>query len=221
MKGLTFAVVPPRREFLRLRKERPGPCAHDHSIAAIDEAIGIHIGAEVGRVRRLTGAVARLQVSPAFTTASALVSPRRTLIGKTTLPVLVPSLTLLKRNGDCLSVGHASEIDGDLRPAHAETAYAPDTRGYGRAVGRDWRREVNVHLISRAVAAFDSHIAGKWQREIKRARAAVNLSRERAQRHRSRWEFETADTRAPGGRAVALIVFVRVPKGGVIHWINR
>ncbi len=61
MKGLTSAVVPPRSEFLRLRKERPGLRAHDHSIAAIDKAIGVHIGTEVGRIRRLTGAIACLQ----------------------------------------------------------------------------------------------------------------------------------------------------------------
>src|SRR5439155_21990882 len=87
-----------------------------------------------------------------------------------------------ERNRDSLNVGHASEIDRDLRPAHAETAHAPGARSHCRALDRDGGSEVNNHLIivcGSATAAFDSHVASEWQRDIEGASSAMDFSRER------------------------------------------
>ena len=46
---------------MKLRQERPRSRAHGGRISAVDEAIGVHIRAEVRRVGRLTGAAARLR----------------------------------------------------------------------------------------------------------------------------------------------------------------
>src|SRR5437879_6042215 len=91
----------------------------------------------------------------------------------------------MERHGKSLGdVGHATKIDGDLRrPAPAETTHHPGTRGHCCALDRDRGCEVNNHLIRRAGAAFDPHVASQWQRDIESAGCAMSLSREGALRH--------------------------------------
>ena len=54
-----------------------------------------------------------------------------------TSPMCGTIIHVKERNSDSLDVGHASEIDRDLQPAHAETPHAPGTRSRCRAADRD------------------------------------------------------------------------------------
>ena len=144
---------------LRLWKERPGPRPHDCRIAAVDEAVDVHVGTEVCCIRRLTGTIACLQRVARVHKGVAIGVTDENAHWDSNIAGVSAIAHIIKGKRDPLSVGHTSEIDGDLRSARAEAADAPDTRGYCRAIGRDWGREVNDHLICRAVAAFDSHVA--------------------------------------------------------------
>ena len=98
------------------------------------------------------------------------------------LPMCGTIIHVKERNSDPLDVGHASEIDRDLRPARAETAHAPGARSRCRAADRDRVREVNDHLIivcSPAAPALHSDAATERQRDIEGSGCAVHLSRER------------------------------------------
>src|SRR6266446_6151941 len=97
---------------------------------------------------------------------------------------------VMERDRNSLDVGHASEIDRDLRPAHAETAHAPTARGYCHTLNRDRVREVNDHLIivcGSAATTFPSLTASQRQRNIKGAGRAVALARSGARRRRCAW----------------------------------
>ena len=126
-----------------------------------------------------------------------------------------------KRNRDSLDVGHAIEIDGDLRrPVPAEIGHMPSTRSHHRAPDRDRAREVNDHLIRRAGAAFDSHVAGEWQRDIESTGSAVHLSRERALRHRSRRDIDRTRHAEPAVGGTEVGVSASLGKGVLINRAN-
>src|SRR5439155_15691291 len=85
--------------------------------------------------------------SEALTAPFPFISPTRTHMETGTSPVCGTIIHVKERNSDSLDVGHASEIDRDLRPAYAETAYAPGARSRCRATDRDGGGDANNHLI--------------------------------------------------------------------------
>ena len=62
-------------------------------IATVDEAIGVHVGAEVGGIRRLTGTVPGLQRVSGIDEAIAIRVANEDCHEETTSPVSTPSLT--------------------------------------------------------------------------------------------------------------------------------
>ena len=99
--------VPPLQARARSR-------THRHRVPAVDEAIGIHVGAEVGRIGRLTGAIARLLSIAGINKAIAIrVADEHTHLHVNVAPICAVAKV---EQGDCdsLRVGYTSKVDREV-----------------------------------------------------------------------------------------------------------
>jgi len=105
------------RVFGPLRQAVAEICFHDRNVAGIYCAVGIHIRAEVCRIDSLPETAFRLSNIGGVDGGVSVYITNEHTHGNGNVAHVCAIIHVHKRNCNSLDVGHASEIDRDLRPA--------------------------------------------------------------------------------------------------------
>ena len=148
-----------------LRQEIPRARADRDLIAAIDGAVDIYVGAEVRRVRRLTGAGARLQhISGVDKTIAVGVTKEKANAYCRVRQNLSEAVGhAAQGNCDCLHVGHAGQVHGHGIADEGGTSGDAACPGGHAGVAADEivTRRKDQRMISTTRSAFDTGRAGE------------------------------------------------------------
>ena len=193
-----------------LRNEGAGTRSHRQRVAAIDEAIGIHVGTKVGGVCDLAGAVASdggvAGVDDAVAICIAQKKANRRGDAADVAAPLIGNIAQgdreLPRLGDAAEADH---IQTPIKPDPAAARHAGVARNGYPADAGEWVREVEddgVHATP--AAAFH-----RWYDNVEFSRSAVHLSRDDVAQ--AQWcQLERAD--------VVAVASICVWDAGEINW---